>query len=118
MRILLTLSLLVSSLWAADVTGNWEAQVETSAGAGSPSFVFKQEGEKLTGSYAGALGEAKLTGTVKGDAIEFSFDVSPQGDKVKVVYKGTIKNGKSGTAMSGTMVVESLGEGTWTATKR
>lgn len=89
--------------------------METSAGSGSPSFVFKQEGEKLTGSYAGALGEAKLTGTVKGDAIEFSFDVAPQGDKVKVVYKGTIK---SGTAMSGTMTVESLGEGTWTATKR
>ena len=111
----MALSLLLSSLWGADVTGNWDAQVETSAGGGSPSFVLKQEGEKLTGSYAGALGEAKVTGTVKGDAIEFSFEVSPQGEKVMVVYKGTVKGPK---AMAGTVVIENFGDGTWTAVKR
>ena len=114
MRTVLALSLFVTSLFAADISGSWEAQVETSAGSGSPSFVFKQEREKLTGSYSGALGQAQLTGSVKGDAVEFSFDVSPQGDKVKVVYKGTIKSPKS---MAGSLVVESLAEGTWTATK-
>ena len=102
-------------LFATDVSGAWKAQVETFAGSGSPSFVFKQAGEKLTGSYSGALGQAELSGTVKGKAIEFSFDVSPQGGKVKVVYNGTIK---SGASMAGSLVVESLGEGTWTATKR
>ncbi|MBY0504228.1 MAG: hypothetical protein K2X03_09970 [Bryobacteraceae bacterium] len=115
MRIILAVSLLTCCLFAADVSGNWEAQVETNAGAGSPSFVLKQDGEKLTGSYSGALGNAELTGTVKGDVIEFSFEVSPQGDKVKVVYKGKIKNPMS---MGGSLVVESLGEGTWTAIKR
>ena len=115
MRTVLALSLFASSLFAADVSGSWEAQVETSAGSGAPSFVFKQAGEKLTGSYSGALGQAELTGTVKGDAIEFSFDVAPQGDKVTVVYKGTIK---SSTSMAGSLAVPSLGEGTWTATKR
>ena len=65
--------------------------------------------------FAADIGQAELTGTVKGDAIEFSFDVSPQGDKMKVFYKGTIK---SGTSMAGSLVVPSLGEGTWTATKR
>ena len=87
MRTVLALSLFVGSLFAADISGSWEAQVETSAGSGAPSFVFKQAGEKLTGSYSGALGQAELTGTVKGDAIEFRFDVSPQGDKVKVIYQ-------------------------------
>ena len=115
MRIVLALSLFVSALFAADVSGSWEAQVETTAGSGSPSFVLKQAGDKVTGSYSGALGQAELTGTVKGEAIEFTFMVSPQGDKVKVVYKGTIK---SAASMAGTLVVESLGEGTWTATKR
>ena len=114
MRLFLALSLLTTSLFAADISGSWEAQVETTAGAGSPSFVFKQNGEKLTGSYSGALGQAELTGTVKGDAIEFVFEVSPQGDKVKVIYKGTIK---SPTAMAGSLAVEGLGEGSWTATK-
>ena len=115
MRTAFALSLFVCSLWGADVSGSWDAQVETSGGSGAPSFVLKQEGEKLTGSYSGALGQAQLTGTVKGDAIEFSFEVSPAGDKAKVIYKGTIK---SPASMGGTVAIEGLGEGTWTATKR
>src|SRR5262245_13559096 len=54
-----------------DVTGAWNVTVETDAGSGNPSFNFKQEGEKLTGKYKGLLGEFDLTGTVKGDKIEF-----------------------------------------------
>ena len=115
MRLLCALSLFCGSLFAADVSGKWEAQVDTSAGAGSPSFVFKQDGEKIMGNYSGALGQAELKGTLKGEAIEFTFEVSPQGDKVKVIYKGTLK---SATTMAGTLVVEGLGDGTWTATKQ
>ena len=59
-----------------DVTGKWTFTVETSAGSGTPTVTLKQDGEKLTGTYSGALGEAKLTGSVKGDAIEFSFEPS------------------------------------------
>src|SRR5678816_27545 len=52
-----------------DVTGTWDFQVETPQGSGTPVFTFKQEGEKLTGQYKGLLGEAALTGTVKGNEI-------------------------------------------------
>jgi hypothetical protein len=58
-----------------DVTGKWAFNVETSAGAGTPTFTFKQDGEKLTGHYTGTFGEADLTGTVKGADITFSFTV-------------------------------------------
>lgn len=107
--------LAATSLFAADISGTWEAAVETGAGSGNPTFVFKQDGEKLTGTYSGALGEAKLVGIVKGDTIEFMFEVAPQGDKVQVNYKGKVK---SATEMAGTLVIPSLGEGTWTAKKR
>ena len=53
------------------MTGKWVFKVETAAGSGTPTMTFKQEGEKLTGHYSGQLGEADLTGTVKGEAIEF-----------------------------------------------
>src|SRR5262249_3632691 len=45
-----------------DVSGAWSVTVETEAGSGNPSFTFKQEGEKLSGKYKGAFGEADLTG--------------------------------------------------------
>ena len=49
-----------------NVTGAWLFDVQTSAGSGTPTMTFKQDGEKLTGQYSGQLGEAPLTGTRQG----------------------------------------------------
>ena len=62
-----------------DITGEWVFDVQTDQGGGSPSFVFKQTGEKLTGKYKGAFGEADLTGTVTGKTMKFSFSADAQG---------------------------------------
>jgi hypothetical protein len=113
--ILLTLYLLSASAFAHDISGKWDFTVQLDAGSGTPSFVFKQIGEKLTGSYNGLLGSAELTGTVKGDAIEFSFQATLQDQKGKVVYKGTIA---SATQMKGEVDYAGLGKGTWTATRK
>jgi hypothetical protein len=64
-------------LLAHDISGNWEFSVDTAAGSGSPSFVFRQDGEKLTGTYSGLLGKADLTGTVKGRPDRFQIRLSP-----------------------------------------
>jgi len=96
-----------------NVTGIWDFQVETQQGSGTPVFTFKQEGEKLTGQYKGIFGEAALTGTVKGNAIEFSFKVS--GDvEGTLVYTGTV----DGDTAKGKLKFAELGEGTWTGKKR
>jgi hypothetical protein len=97
-----------------DVTGKWAFNVETSAGAGTPTFTFKQDGEKLTGHYTGTFGEADLTGTVKGADITFSFTVDAQGNSLKETYTGTVDK----DTMKGKLVIEGLGEGTFTAKKQ
>ena len=97
---------------AADITGKWNAQVETDMGSGTPTFVLKQDGEKLTGNYSGQLGEAALTGTVKGNAVEFSFEASPTGEKIIVKYSGTLDGEKK---MKGSVELGSLAKGTFTA---
>lgn len=97
-----------------DVTGKWAFNVETSAGAGAPTFTFRQEGEKLTGHYTGTFGEADLTGTVKGADITFSFTVDAQGNALKETYTGTVDK----DAMKGKLVIEGVGEGTFTAKKQ
>lgn len=93
-----------------NVTGTWVFQVETSAGSGSPTITFKQEGEQLTGKYSGQLGEAELKGTVKGNQIQFSFD---PGVGV-VIYTGTIENG----TMKGKVELGDQATGTWTAKRK
>jgi hypothetical protein len=96
-----------------DVSGTWAFAVETGAGSGTPTMTFKQDGEKLTGQYSGQLGEAPLTGTVKGTAIEFTIDITVQGTAAHIVYSGTADK----TSMKGTVKFGDLGEGTFTAKK-
>jgi len=98
-----------------DVTGKWAFTVETSAGSGSPTFTFKQEGEKLTGHYSGQLGEADLTGTVKGDAIAFTFTGDVMGNKVEAAYSGTVESKDS---MKGKVTLANVGEGTFTGKRQ
>jgi hypothetical protein len=100
---------------AHDISGAWEFTVETDAGGGNPTFVFKQEGEKLTGTYSGLFGKAELAGTVKGDAIEFSFQVENAQLNGKVVYKGKVEGPSK---MKGEVDLAGLAKGTWTGVKK
>lgn len=114
-RVSLVLLLLAATALAADVTGTWNFTVEIAAGTGNPTFVFQQDGEKLTGTYTGLLGKADLTGTVKGDKIEFHFEASYEGQKFTIRYSGAIE---SPTRMKGKAQFADMGEGAWTAVKK
>lgn len=92
-----------------DVTGKWRLQVQTDAGSGTPTFTFKQDGEKLTGHYSGQLGEADLSGTVKGNAITFRFTGDAQGMTIEVTYSGTVAN----DSMKGSVDLGGLASGTF-----
>jgi hypothetical protein len=98
-----------------DVTGKWLFAVETTAGSGTPTITFKRDGERLTGHYSGQLGEADLTGTVKGQDISFKFTVDAQGNMLNFVYTGTID---SKDTMKGKVSIVGLGDGTFTAKRQ
>lgn len=99
---------------AVNVTGEWAFNVQTDQGGGTPTLTFKQEGEKLTGKYAGQLGNADLTGTVKGNAIHFTFTLDVQGQQAPVTYDGTIDK----NTMKGKMDIGGMVNGTFTGTKK
>jgi hypothetical protein len=97
-----------------NVTGDWEFTVTTDQGSGTPTMTFKQDGEKLTGKYNGQFGSADLTGTVKGNAIQFTFTIDVQGQQAPATYKGTVEK----NTMKGTMDIAGMVNGTFTATKK
>lgn len=109
-RRLFLIALCALSLAAADITGSWSFEVDLGGQSGTPKFTFQQKGEALTGTYSGQLGESKLTGTVKGNEVEFKFEISGG----TVVYKGTIV---SATEMKGAADYAGQAEGTWKAKK-
>jgi hypothetical protein len=98
-----------------DLTGKWTFNVETGAGSGTPTITLKQDGEKLTGRYSGQLGEADLTGTIKGQEFTFKFTVDAQGNNLECTYQGTTE-GKD--ALKGKVDIAGLANGTFTAKKQ
>ena len=98
-----------------DISGVWSFQVDSSAGSGTPSFTFKQDGEKLTGQYKGAFGEAPLSGTLKGNKVDFVIKIDAQGQQMTITYTGTVE--KDGS-MKGTAELGEVGSATWTAKRQ
>jgi len=121
MTILSLVVLAVASCAAAvsaepfDLSGNWDFQVTTSQGSGTPTFVFKQDAEKLTGTYKGLLGEADLAGTVSGNKLKFSFTGRAQGTDFTVTYEGEIESSDS---VKGTIDLGGMASGTFTGKRR
>jgi hypothetical protein len=112
---LLALTVLPARAQKVDISGDWLFTVETGMGSGSPNITFKQDGEKLTGTYSGQLGNTSFAGTVVGTTVEFSFTTEAQGQSIDVAYKGTVdgKSMKGTVSMAGGQL-----NGTFTGTKK
>jgi hypothetical protein len=99
-----------------DISGKWVFTVQTDAGTGTPTVTFKQVGEKLTGHYSSqALGEADLTGTVKGQNVNFTFTADLGGQAAPVTYAATV-DGKD--SMKGTIDIGGVAGGTFTGKRQ
>ena len=78
---------LTTVLAAADVSGKWSGEVPSRGQTGTATFVFKVDGDKLTGTLTGAQGEVQLQdGKVAGNDISFST----AGGNAKILFKGTV----------------------------
>ena len=102
--------------WAqakVDINGPWIFTVQGDAGAGTATVTFKVEGQKVSGHISSALfGEQDLTGTLEGQALEFTFS----GDAGQVIFKATAE---SSSAMKGALDIPGGGtSGTFTAKRK
>jgi len=101
----------------ADISGTWACSIEYANGTRSNgTLVLKQEREKLTGVLSGQSGEYKISGTVKGDKVVFSFDITlrDQSQPTKITFTGSIQ---STAKMSGAAEYPK-GTVNWAATRK
>ncbi len=77
---------------AADITGTWKGTAETQNGTIERTFIFKQEGQKLTGeSVSQRFGKSELmNGKVSGDEVTFSIVMKFGDNEMKLNYKGKV----------------------------
>ncbi len=77
--------------FAADIDGIWKSTFETPIGEMHYTYTFKADGEKLTGTAKNDMGEAKVEdGTIKGNDITFTENLSFQGQSIAIKYTGKI----------------------------
>jgi hypothetical protein len=93
-----------------DLTGTWTVDVQTDMGSGNPTFVLKQEGEKITGTYAGSLGDSQVTGTLKGNVLHLEFSI--QGNRI--TYDGTATE----SSISGKVNLADMASGTFSGKRK
>lgn len=126
LTILMALPLLLLSMAASaqtpapaakvpDIAGKWTMVMELSIGTSNPVLVLKQDGDKITGTYTGRYGEAKLTGKVAADRqVQFTVSLDAEGSSVTMYFAGEVAaDGQMLT--KGTCNIEGLGDGTWAA---
>ena len=124
--VLLSLALGTAGAGAANISGTWACAIDQKDDD-SPmkvTFVFKQEGERLTGAYSDAIRrDLPITGVVKGNKVEFSYEAKPpagvkKAGGITVNFTGTIE---SPTKITGTLPVGSpycAAGCQWTAAKK
>ncbi|MDA8139496.1 MAG: hypothetical protein M0036_12670 [Desulfobacteraceae bacterium] len=97
-----------------NITGKWFFTVQTPKGSGNPVVSFEQKGENLTGHYAGSIGEADLTGTLKNGEITFQFVTDPKAGPA--IYTGKV-DPTDPKKMSGDVDFAGKAKGTWEGKK-
>ncbi len=95
----------------ASVAGNWDGEFNTPGGARPFKMTLVVDGEKLTGTVKRLSGDAPLTGTIKGDDINFSYTINYGGRDLTLMFSGKV----SGDSMSGTISFGGQAEESWSA---
>ena len=97
------------------LTGKWAMAVNMTMGISRPALTLKQEGQKLTGTYAGRYGTFPIEGTLKGRAIELFLTMNVEGEKVEMSFVGEVA--ADGQSMRGDADLGQAGDATWTAAR-
>jgi hypothetical protein len=94
------------------VDGEWDAVYDTPGGTRPVKLVFKTDGEKLTGTAKRPSSDVPVSGTLKGDAITFSYTIVYGGNELTLTFNGKV----TGDKMAGTVIIGST-EDNWSATR-
>jgi len=101
-------------LSAADISGAWKLDGNIADVHINRVCILKQTGNKLSGSCKNQMNDLALTGIVDGKNISWTYDSTYEGEKVTLVFKGTLE---SDAAMKGSIDTQGVA-GAFTATKQ
>lgn len=97
-----------------DVSGTWDLTVTSPNGTGTRVLKLQQDGQKLTGEISSSMSSGKVTGSLKGTAIDFTAKVEMESGTFEIRYTGKVDIEK----MTGDVDFGDYGQGTWSGVRR
>jgi hypothetical protein len=94
----------------ASVVGTWDGEFDTPGGARPFKMELKADGEKLTGTAKRPSGDVPITGTIKGDAVEFAYTIMYGDNALTLYFSGKL----DGDSMNGVVTMGST-DANWRA---
>jgi hypothetical protein len=95
LRFLVLLVCAAAVAFAADYSGTYRAEVQTSSGKVENILVLKASGSSLTGTLTNQMGKFPiLNGNVEGEDVFFNVVVKDEGDDFKMTYRGHVFGGE------------------------
>lgn len=95
------------------LAGKWQVSLEMEVGTAAVVMEFKQDGEKLTGTYTGRYGAYPFVGTVKGRTLDFVVTINAEGTETKMHFIGELA--ATGDVIKGSANLGGMGEAGWIA---
>jgi hypothetical protein len=97
-----------------DISGDWELTSEMRGREITQNLKIVQDGEKITVTMEGRMGEQTGEGTIKGNKVEWSITMNTQRGEFTITYTGTVE----GDTMKGEAQMGDFGAREWTAKKK
>jgi hypothetical protein len=103
----------------SDVSGAWQVRFSSYAGNFDGTVRLTREGNKVTGTWSGDLGNARpVAGTWRDGYLELSFDAHWKFPHLQGQGAATLAGWFDSDSAGGRMKVEGLADGRWTATRK
>jgi hypothetical protein len=90
---------LATTATAQTIAGEWDATMNTPGGIRNFKIEFHVSGDTLTGTVHRAAGDVPLRGTIKGNAVTFSYTINYNGNDLVLTMTTTV----DGDTMKGTV---------------
>jgi L-seryl-tRNA(Ser) seleniumtransferase len=101
---------------AADLTGEWDVEIEYAAGRSTHRLFLRQKGAELVGSHRGDFVERPVEGTIQGGDVELRSVVTEKedGNSLRYTFQGLVTRDE----MTGTLDLGEYLGARWNARRR
>jgi hypothetical protein len=104
----------VAAFAQTDVSGDWQATIDSPQGPATIDVTLKQAGEALTGTVTSPMGSVDFKGKILRDALTVSYTLNLQGNSIEITMTGTA----AGDVITGSLDFGGMGQVPWTAKRK